>query len=130
MSDFQVLLAAVLGSIVLVSSLIGAWILRHRMQHAKDIERSLKMVPLMLKLPPQEVDEGANRDEREKIKENVARAEGVYSLLSGIATNRRWLYSQRHISFEIVAQGQQIFFYVIFICDNSKLSPVNHVYNT
>lgn len=99
--------------LLVVAGLAGGFLWwRHHRQRAKDIERSLKMVPLLLNLPPQEVDDGAARDEREKIKENIARAEGVYSLLSGLSTNKRWLYSQRHLSFEIVAQGEQIFFYV------------------
>lgn len=111
MSDFGWFLFWVLGGIVLGAAAFGGWFLRRRVSHAKDIERSLKLVPLMLKLPPADDDEN-QRDEREKIKENVSRAEGIYTLLSGIATNRRFLYSQRHISFEIVAHGEQIFFYV------------------
>lgn len=113
MADPLVLILIV-GSLLALALLgVGFWLWRRHLQHAKDIERSLKMVPLMLKLPPQEADEVNGRDEREKIRENIAQAEGVYSLLSGIATGKRWLYSQRHFSFEIVAQGQQIFFYVV-----------------
>ncbi|MEI7818621.1 MAG: DUF87 domain-containing protein, partial [bacterium] len=111
MNDFTILMLTILFGVVVGVGVFAAWFLRRKMSHSKDIERSLKLVPLMLKLPPAEEDEG-QRDIREKIKENVSRAEGIYTLLSGIATNRRWLYSQRHLSFEIVAQGEQIFFYV------------------
>ena len=89
---------------------IGAALFARRSQHAKDIERGLKMVPLLLKLPPAEEDE-SQRDDREKIKENISKAEGIFTLLSGLATKRK-LYSQRHIAFEIVARGEQIYFYV------------------
>lgn len=111
MSEFASLILLVMLVVMLGVGGVVFWIVRRRLQHAKDIERSLKMAPLLLKLPPAEEDE-SQRDEREKIKENVSRAEGIYTLLSGIATNRRWLYSQRHISFEIVAHGEQIYFYV------------------
>ena len=89
---------------------IGAALFARRSQHAKDIERGLKMVPLLLKLPPAEEDE-SQRDDREKIKENISKAEGIFTLLSGLATKRK-LYSQRHIAFEIVVRGEQIYFYV------------------
>lgn len=111
MGEYASLLLIIVMLVMLIVGGIVFWVVRRKLQHAKDIERSLKMVPLLLKLPPAEDDE-SQRDEREKIKENVSRAEGIYTLLSGIATNRRWLYSQRHISFEIVAQGEQIYFYV------------------
>ncbi len=111
MSEYASLLLLVFMVVFLGVGGAVFWVVRRRLQHAKDIERSLKMVPLMLQLPPAEHDE-SQRDEREKIKENVSRAEGIYTLLSGVATNRRLLYAQRHISFEIVAQGEQIFFYI------------------
>jgi hypothetical protein len=105
-----IILAAIFG-LVFVLVLVGAafWYL-HRAQHAKDIERSIKMVPLLVQLPPAE-EEASQRDERERIKENITRAEGIFTLLSGIKTSR-FLYSQRHIAFELVAQGERIYFYV------------------
>lgn len=111
MNDFQLFVGGVGVTIVLASILIGFFIVRKRLRRAKAIERSLKLVPMLLKLPPAEVGD-TQRDERELIKENISRAEGIYKLLSGISTNRRFLYSQRYISFEIIAQGEQIFFYV------------------
>ncbi|MBP9827009.1 type IV secretion system DNA-binding domain-containing protein [Candidatus Saccharibacteria bacterium] len=113
MNDFQLFMIVVAGIIISLGVGIGFYIIRKRLRHAKDVERSLKMVPLLLKLPPPERDTGDSRDERDEIKENIARAESIYKLLSGIATNRRIIYSQRHIAFEIVAQGEQIYFYVV-----------------
>jgi hypothetical protein len=113
MSDFQILLLVILFVFVGVVATIIAFVVRARFSRAKDIERSLKMVPMIVQLPPQEVDDATARDEREVIKENISRAEGIYALLAGIAKKQRWLYSQRHISFEIVAKGKQIFFYVV-----------------
>lgn len=90
--------------------IIGVALFVRRSQRTKDIERGIKMVPLLLKLPPAETDE-SQRDDREKIKENISKAEGIFTLLSGLITKRK-LYSQRHIAFEIVARGEQIYFYI------------------
>ncbi len=68
------------------------------------------MVPLLVKIPPQEVS--GDRDVREVIKENISKAEGIFRLLSGISTKRSQIYGQRYVSFEIIADGNQIFFYV------------------
>ena len=110
MTDFTIFMVVILVGFLIVLGLIAFFVLRGRARHAKDIERSLKMVPLLLKLPPAEPEE-IQRDDRELIKENIAKAEGIFTLLSGIRTKRK-IYSQRHISFEIVAQGEQIYFYI------------------
>ena len=83
---------------------IGYFWYRKISRRAKDIERSLKMVPLLLKLPPQETDEG-NRDLRELMKENIAKAEGVFNLLSGVATEKSNFYGKKHI---VITDGKEI----------------------
>jgi hypothetical protein len=83
----------------------------NKSRRSKEVERSLKLVPLLLKIPPREAS-NENRDVREAIKENIAKAEGIFRLLSGISTKKSKLYGQRYISFEVVAHGRQIFFYV------------------
>lgn len=108
--DAVMLIAVTLAVVFVGVAIVGAALFIRRSQQAKDIERGLKMVPLLLKLPPAEEDE-SQRDDREKIKENASKAEGIFTLLSGIATKRK-LYSQRHIAFEVVARGEQIYFYV------------------
>lgn len=108
MTQFQVGMFIVLVVVLGILGVVVGLLLRRRARHAKDIERSLKMVPLLLRLPPAEPDD-SQRDDREEIKENISKAEGIFTLLSGTFT-KSWLYSQRHIAFEIVAQGEQIFF--------------------
>ncbi len=93
-------------------SVLAYFLLRKRARHSKDIERSLKMVPLLVKLPPQEVGEDG-RDSRELIKENIAKAEGVFNLLSGIATEKASYYGKKYISLEIIAEGKLINFYIV-----------------
>lgn len=111
MSQFVILMICLLVVFVISVSIVGFFWYRKISRHSKDVERSLKMVPLLVKLPPQEADTGS-RDMREVIKENISKAEGVFNLLSGIATEKSKFYGKKYISFEIVADGKQINFYV------------------
>ena len=78
---------------------------------SKAVERSLKLVPLLIKIPPREATKDG-RDGHEQIQTNIAKAEGVYRLLSGIAAKHSKVHGQRYVGFEIVAKAKQIFFYV------------------
>ena len=111
MNQFVIFMLLLLVLFVTMVAIGGYYWYRRISRRAKDIERSLKMVPLLVKLPPQEVEEGS-RDMREVIKENIARAEGVFNLLSGVATEKSTFYGKKHISFEIVAEGKLINFYI------------------
>jgi hypothetical protein len=132
MTQFQIGMFIGLVVVLGILGVVVGLLLRRRARHAKDIERSLKMVPLLLRLPPAEPDD-SQRDDREEIKENISKAEGIFTLLSGTFA-KSWLYSQRHIAFEIVAQGEQIFFYVavpaglvtsvLIFCEKAKLAFV------
>lgn len=86
-------------------------IYRRMVRRTKDIERSLKLVPLQIKLPPAEASESGSRDTRELFKENISKAEGIFNLLSGITADKSKLYGNRYVSFEIIADGQMIYFY-------------------
>lgn len=85
---------------------------RKMVRRTKDIERSLKLVPLQIKLPPSEASESGGRDTRELFKENISKAEGIFNLLSGITANKSAVYGNRYVSFEIIAEGGMIYFYV------------------
>lgn len=112
MNEYILLLIFLLLIFILAVGTVGFFIYLKIARKSKDVERSLKLVPLLVKLPPQEVANGG-RDSREMIKENISKAEGVFRLLSGISTKRSQIYGQRYVGFEIVASGKQIFFYVI-----------------
>lgn len=112
MSQFLIFMIIMLIIFLAILATIGYFWYRKISRRAKDIERSLKMVPLLLKLPPQETDEG-NRDLRELMKENIAKAEGVFNLLSGVATEKSNFYGKKHIALEIVADGKNISFYAV-----------------
>lgn len=103
---------------VLVIALITAPILfmqaRARMREQKNFERGLKMVPLLIHLPPPSEDtEGAGRDVRDLVDENISRAQVIYNIIAstlqkGLKTR---VYGQRHFGFEIVGSKGFVRFY-------------------
>lgn len=112
MNQYYIFISLVFILFISVISIVAYLWYRKLSRRAKDIERSLKMVPLLVKLPPQEIETGS-RDIRDVIKENISKAEGVFNLLSGVATEKAKFYGKKHISFEIVADGKLINFYIV-----------------
>lgn len=108
----ELLVLLILLGLIILASVVAAALYFYisKSRRSKDVERSLKLVPLLLKIPPREAA-NENRDIREAIKENISKAEGIFRLMSGIASKKSKLYGQRYVSFEVVAQGKQIFFY-------------------
>jgi hypothetical protein len=104
---FVLTLGGIFGGIIYM-------MLRTRAQKAKNIERGLKMVPLMIYLPPISDDmEIGGRDVRDVTEENISRAQIIYNIISstlqkGFKSKR---YGQRHFAFEIVGQQGFVHFY-------------------
>ncbi len=103
---------AVLG----VSGLLLVW--RHGVQRRtrdlKNIERGLKMVPLLIHLPPPSEDaELGGRDVRDVTEENISRAQLIYNIIASTAQKGGQVKTvgQRHFSFEIVAENGFVNFY-------------------
>ena len=87
---------------------------KNKLRRAKAIERGLKMVPILIHLPPPSSDTAAgNRDVREVMREKTAQAEVLYNLIAGTATEgfQSNFYGQRHIAMELVASGGVVHFY-------------------
>lgn len=98
---------AIAGPIVLVQ-------LRRNFREQKNFERGLKMVPLLIHLPPQSEDiEGGGRDVRDVIEENISKAQILYDIIASTAKKGFWskIYGQRHFAFEIVANKGVVNFY-------------------
>ncbi len=79
-------------------------------------ERSLKMVSLLIHLPPTTDDiEAGSRDNRDVANEAISKAEVMYSILSSTSTKgfKTRLYGQRHFSFEIIAKDGFVKYYAI-----------------
>ena len=114
METWVVILVMVIAAILLFVLLFGARI--SKLKKAKKYERGLKMVPLLIHLPPSTDDiDGGGRDKRDITNEAISKAQVMYSILSSTLKKGRdaKLYGQRHFSFEIIAKDGLIKYYAI-----------------
>ncbi|MGF2565440.1 hypothetical protein ACQUWZ_26550, partial [Ralstonia pseudosolanacearum] len=82
----------------------------------KKYERGLKMVPLLIHLPPSTDDiQQGGRDERDVANEVISQAQVMYSIFSSTLTKGMGasIYGQRHFSFEIEAKDGLIKYYAV-----------------
>jgi len=80
----------------------------------KNFERGLKMVPLLIHLPPPSDDtEVGSRDVRDVVEENISKAQILYNIIAGTVKKgfKHDFYGQRHFSFEIVGSKGFVSFY-------------------
>ena len=85
-------------------------------RRAKNYERGLKMVPMLIHLPPSTDDiQGGGRDERDVTNEALSQAQVMYSIIVSTVTKgfKSKVFGQRHISFEIVAANGLIKYYAV-----------------
>lgn len=86
--------------------------------HKKQIERSLKMIPFLVRVPQdsgQEKIEGG-RDNRDVAREIISVAENMYNALFSVYKGGflySYLHKNRHIALEIIASKKEIFFYIV-----------------
>ncbi len=88
----------------------------NKLRKAKKYERGLKMIPLLIHLPPSTDDiEVGGRDKRDVANEAVSKAQVMYSILSSTVIEglKTRLYGQRHFSLEIIAKDGFIHYYAI-----------------
>ena len=112
--SWVVILIMVVAAILLVAIVFGSRI--SKLRKAKKYERGLKMVPLLIHLPPTTDDiEVGGRDERDVDNEAISKAQVMYSILSSTITKgtKSKLYGQRHFSFEIIAANNVIRYYAM-----------------
>lgn len=105
-------------TVVVVGSVLAVVFLQSRksFREQKSYERGLKMVPLMIHLPPSSEDiETGSRDSRDIVDETVSQAQTMYNVISSTATKgfKSNFYGQRHVSFELVAHKGLIHYYVV-----------------
>lgn len=82
----------------------------------KNYGRALKMVPMLIHLPPSTDDiQGGGRDERDVTNEEISQAQVMYSIISSTLKKglKSKLYGQKHISFEIVAHDGLIKYFAV-----------------
>ena len=89
---------------------------QRKLRRAKAIERGLKMIPILIHLPPPSSDtHGDNRDIREVMREKTAQAEVLYNLLSGTSTDgfKSTFYGQRHVALELIVVDGIVHFFAV-----------------
>lgn len=86
------------------------------LREAKNYERGLKMVPMLIHLPPTSDDlESSGRDERDITEEVLSQAQVMYNIIASTATKgfKSKIYGQRHLSFEILAYEGLVRYYAV-----------------
>lgn len=111
---FLIFLLGITLVLVLVVAPIVFFQSRKILREQKNYERGLKMVTLLIHLPPSSDDtDVGSRDIRDVTDENISRAEFIYSIVSSTLEKsfKRAFYGQRHVGFEIVALKGYVNFY-------------------
>ncbi|MDB5169918.1 MAG: hypothetical protein JWN82_314, partial [Candidatus Saccharibacteria bacterium] len=102
-----VVLAAVAAPIIYLQA-------QKNFREQKNYERGLKMVPLLIHLPPPSDDTDANnRDVRDVVDETISKAQIIYNIIAstlqkGFKSN---FYGQRHFGFEIIGSQGFVYYY-------------------
>lgn len=102
--------------LVLVVGPIVFWQVRKIFREQKNFERGLKMVPLLIHLPPLSEDiEGGGRDTRDLIDENISKAQVLYNIIASTYKKefKSRFYGQRHLAFEITGNKGVVQFYAV-----------------
>lgn len=117
MDGSGLLITGVLIVIILTISVVVVFFqYRKLLREAKNYERGLKMVPLLIHLPPSSEDiDKSSRDERDVTEELLSQAQVMYNIISSTATKgfKSAVYGQKHMSFEIVAHGGLVHYYTV-----------------
>jgi hypothetical protein len=111
------ILLIIIFSILLIALVVAPIIYmqaRKRIREQKNYERGLKMVPLLIHLPPMSEDADlAGRDVRDLIDENISKAQVIYNIIASTIQKgfKARLYGQRHFGFEIIGNKGFVHFY-------------------
>lgn len=104
---FILITASVAGPVVFLQS-------RKTLREQKNYERGLKMVPLLINLPPPSEDTvGNGRDQRDLTEETISKAQIIYNIIASTLQKgfKAKFYGQRHFAFEIIGSHGFVYFY-------------------
>lgn len=115
------MLGFIIATILILMIIVAAAALiyvayRATLREAKNYERGLKMIPMLIHLPPVSDDiDGGGRDERDRTEEMLSQAQVMYNIIASTALKgfKHRIYGQRHVSFEIVARQGLVYYYVV-----------------
>lgn len=113
MSAFLIIVSGLLCLIAIVAAVMFTHS-RKLLREQKNYERGLKMVPLLIHLPPISSDtEDTGRDVRDMIDENISKAQILYNIVASTIQKgfKSRFYGQRHFGFEIIAAEGFIKYY-------------------
>lgn len=113
MAALIVIIVIFLVIVIVVGPAIYLYMQRLRRER-KNYDRGLKMVPLLIDLPPQSEDiEVGGRDTRDVIEENISKAQVLYNIIASTFKKdlKQRYYGQRHLSFEIIGVKGFVYFY-------------------
>ncbi len=101
-------------AVVSVAILFAFLYSRKVFREAKNYERGLKMVSLLIHLPPSSTDtEVGGRDTRDVADETISKAQVLYNIISSTSKKglRTRFYGQRHMAFEIISSKGLVHYY-------------------
>lgn len=108
----------IIGLLLITVMGVGVFMYLHSrklLREQKNVERGLKMVPLLIHLPPPSDDtEIGGRDSRDVMDENISKAQVLYSIIASTLQKSNFktkFYGQRHFGFEIVGLKGFVHFY-------------------
>ncbi len=113
MATFLFILIVFLVLVLIAAPIIFLQV-RKVFREQKNFERGLKMVPMLIHLPPISEDiDGGGRDARDITEENISKAQVMYSIIASTVTKGRKskFYGQRHFAFEIVGIKGFVYYY-------------------
>lgn len=117
MSNAGVFIGLFIVTILVVTfATVGFLMYRRTLREAKNYERGLKMVPILIHLPPASEDVvSESRDRRDLTEEVLSQAQVMYNIISSTATKgfKSKVYGQRHLSFEIIARDGLVYYYAV-----------------
>lgn len=106
----------VFGLIIAAVIFVVVRILKQK-RKAKEFERALKMIPMLIHLPPSTDDiQGGGRDERDVNDEAISQATIMYTIISSTLKKsgmKTHVYGQKYFSFEIVAVDGFVKYYAV-----------------
>ncbi|MDR2524401.1 MAG: ATP-binding protein [Candidatus Nomurabacteria bacterium] len=103
-------------AVIAVVGLVAFMLWRKKSRESKNYERGLKMVPILIHLPPLSDDVEQNgRDARDIAEETISQAQVMYNVIASTATSgfKSKIFGQRHIAFEIVAKEGLIHYFTV-----------------
>lgn len=112
----QILAILIGAGLLLIIGYVAYWQYQKALREAKNYERGLKMVPLLIHLPPSSDDTQVGaRDVRDVTEETISQSQILYNIIASTATKgfKSKFYGQRHMGFEIVASGGLIHYYAV-----------------